>query len=194
MTLPDLIKEMKNCSACKLRGGCIQVVPPVGQYEKPSLLIIGEASGETEDETGEPFCGRAGQCLREVLRETKVINRKNTMISNVVKCRPPGNKFPKDECPDICISRWLWKEIELAAPKRILLLGGVPLKYVAGMDGITACRGQWYSVKGIRTMATYHPSYVMRCDQDDRLAFKRREFEGDISEMATEVAKLQVGA
>jgi len=190
-TIASLASEMKGCSACRMRSGCLQVVPPVGQYDRPILLVFGEAPGEAENEQGEPFVGRAGQCIREAFRGTKVINRTNTLIANVMNCRPPGNKFPTDDCPKICVSKWLWKTIELATPQRILLLGGTPLKFVAGMDGITTKRGQWYDIKGIRTMATYHPSYILRCDQDDRMRFKRDEFEGDIREMAGEVAKLQ---
>jgi len=191
MSFTDLVKEMKNCSACKMRAGCIQVVTPTGQFDNPLLLCIGECPGEEEDEKGIPFIGKAGQCLRDVLRNTKILNQNNTSISNVLSCRPPGNKFPKDDCPNICVAKWLWKEIELLAPKRMLLLGGVPLKYVAGLDGITANRGKWYNVRGIRTMATYHPSYVLRCDNEIGGEVKRQAFEGDIAEVAAEIAVLQ---
>jgi len=188
--IEELYSKMVGCTACKLRKCCMQVVPGTGQLEKPILMVVGEAPGQQEDEEGVPFVGEAGQILREALRETGILNPRNTMITNVVKCRPPKNKFPKDESAEICVSNWLWREIEIAQPKRMLLLGNVPLKYVTGMEGITAHRGQWYSVKGIRTMATFHPSYILRTDRDGTTHI-RSTFEGDIKEVAGEVKELQ---
>ena len=190
MTLEDLYSEKKSCSACRLRAGCIQVVPGTGCMENVPLLVIGEGPGQDEDEQGVPFVGQAGQVLREVLRATKVLNRTNTLITNVLGCRPAKNKFPNDDCPKICVSKWLWKEIDLAAPQRMLLLGGTPLKYVAGMDGITAKRGQWFTIKGVRTMPTFHPSYVLRTDRDG-MTNVRDAFERDVAEMAAEVSGLK---
>lgn len=188
--LSDLYKEMLDCQACKLRGACLRVVPATGQMEDPLLMIVGEAPGQDEDEQGVPFVGKAGQILRRALRETGILNKSNTIITNTVKCRPPKNNFPKDDSASICTTKWLSKEIEQAAPKRMLLLGNVPLKYVASMSGITKMRGQWLNIRGIRTMATYHPSYVSRCDGDGRLDI-RRDFERDIQDVADEIGELQ---
>ena len=187
--LTELYKEKVKCNACRLRTGCIQVVPGTGCMENPILMIVGEGPGSDEDETGEPFCGPCGQVLREIIRTTKVINKTNTLISNVLGCRPAKNKFPVDDCPNICVSKWLWKEIELAAPKRMLLLGNTPLKYVAGLTGITAQRGKYFNIRGIRTLATYHPSYILRTDQAGMLQH-RETFEADIMDVAREVKKL----
>jgi DNA polymerase len=192
VSLSDLYEEMKGCNACKMRAGCTQVVPGAGQVESPILLVVGEAPGGDEDLRGEPFVGQAGQVLRQVLRQTGVLNRTNTLISNTIKCRPPNNKFPKDDSAQVCVAKWLWREIELAKPKRLLLLGNTPLKYVAGLEGITSCRGNWYDVRGIRTMATYHPSYVMRNDSSGEM-FVREMFERDIREVADEVRGLIEG-
>ena len=82
--------------------------------------------------------------------------------------------------------------IESLAPERMLLLGGAPLEHVAGMKGITRNRGQWFDVRGVRTMATWHPSYVMRKDQDGYMDV-RDEFTGDIYDVAEEVAKIAAG-
>jgi DNA polymerase len=152
-------------------------------------MIVGEAPGADEDEKGEPFIGPAGEILREVVRATKILNKSNTLITNVCKCRPPKNKFPKDESADICMSNWFWKEFEIAKPERMLLLGSTPLKYVANMEGITACRGQWYRIKGVRTMATFHPSYILRTDRDGTM-YQRNMFESDINEVAAEVKQI----
>jgi uracil-DNA glycosylase family 4 len=187
--LRGLYERMKSCDACGLRAACTQVVPAMGQMDRPLLLIFGEAPGQQEDLEGEPFVGAAGQLLRQALRETKVINRTNTLVSNILRCRPPKNKFPVGDIPAICTAKWLDKEIELAAPDRMLLLGGKALKYVAGMDGITSCRGNWYDVRGIRTMATYHPSYVIRMDRTGDMA-TRALFERDVQEVAEELRQV----
>lgn len=187
--LVELYEEMRSCTACKTRELCRQVVVAVGQTEFPKVLVIGEAPGEQEDREGEPFVGQAGQLLRLVMRETGVLNRSNTLISNTLKCRPPNNKFPHDECPSICVSKWLDKEIELAKPARMILLGSVPLKYVAGLSGITRVRGQWLSIRGIRTMPTFHPSYVIRQEREGD-ASARSAFEADIADVAGEVAEM----
>ena len=185
--LIDFYLEKKKCRACRLRDGCSQVVTGTGCMTRPILLIIAESPGSTEDEEGEVLIGPAGQTLRSVLRATGILNRKNTLMTNVLSCHPPGNNFPKDECPDICVSKWIWDEIRIAQPKRILLLGAVPLKYVAGLEGITACRGQWREVRGVRTMPTFHPSFILRKDKEGIMSF-RDMWTKDINEVAAEVA------
>lgn len=188
-TLDELYEKKMDCEACGLRDGCSQVVPGIGCRDSPKLLVVGEAPGQEEDEQGVPFVGRAGQVLREALRESGSIKRSNTLITNVLGCRPPKNRFPKNDCPDICVAKWLEKEIKLAAPERMLLLGGRALWYVGRMQGITANRGQWFNIKGIRTMATFHPSYILRCDTEGKTHF-RKLFEEDIQEVADEVGNL----
>ena len=180
-------EQMRACSACRLRKGCNQVVLPVGNRVDPVLLICGEAPGADEDADGEPFVGKAGQVLREVLRRhAAIINKNTTLIANVLGCRPPGNKFPKDECPSTCVALWLNRIIAVTQPKRMLLLGNSPLKHVAGLSGITSMRGNWVTCKGIRTLPTYHPSYVMRSDNAGWVQ-PRQEFEADIAEVAGEM-------
>ena len=185
-SLNELYIEMESCNSCILRSGCSQVITAIGQKNNPALLIIGEAPNQEEDAMGISLEGRTGQVLREAIKETGILNKSNTLISNVIKCRPPKNKFPKDESPSICTSLWLFKEIEEANPKRMLLLGSNALKYVAGLKGITAHRGQWLKVRGIRTMATFHPSYVLRCDSDGKMII-RQTFEEDMLDVAEEI-------
>jgi len=187
-----LYANMKECSACLMRKGCSQVVTYDGLLEDtPILLIVGECPGATEDQEGLPFVGDSGQILREALRESKTLFKNNTIISNVLKCRPPKNKFPKDkDIPRLCVSKWLDNEIKLIEPQRMLLLGNVPLQHVAGFTGITKARGQWITVKGIRAMATFHPSYVMRQMNSGDLE-ARELFFSDVALVAEEVGKLQ---
>jgi DNA polymerase len=189
--LDKLYEDMKKCKSCGLREGCSQVVTAVGQTESPLLLLVGESPGQEEDTLGEPFVGKAGQLLREIIRETRVLNKNNTLISNTIHCRPPKNKFPPDEMASVCVSTWLLKEIELAKPERMLLIGAKALWYVARMEGITACRGKWYDIRGIRTMATFHPSYVLRCEGEGKTQI-RKLMEQDIGDVAEEVQKLEV--
>jgi len=184
--LNELAVEMKKCSACRLRAGCTQVVCPIGQYISPALVVCAESPGSTENETGEPLIGPAGQCFREVMRKTKILKRTNTLLLNVLNCQPPGNKFPKDDCPKICMAQWTWKIIELAKPKRMLLLGATPLKFIAELDGISKLRGQWFNIRGIRTLATFHPSFILRQDNAGIMSY-REMFTNDINEIAKEV-------
>jgi DNA polymerase len=188
-TLDELYSEMAGCQACRLRQCCTQVVLAVGQRKNPALMVIGEAPGKSEDELGEPFVGKAGELVKTVLRNTGILNRQNTIITHTLKCKPPGEKFPKDDCPEICVSKWLWEEIRLAQPKRLLLFGAVPLKYVSGLEGITTLRGQWHMVRGIRTMATFHPSFILRKDGEGYTMF-RDNFVKDINEVAQEIKKI----
>lgn len=185
-TLEALYSEMVGCSSCKMRAGCTQVVLGAGQLNKPLLLIVGEAPGQQDDEEGEPFTGAVGEILRVALRKTGIIKRTNSLITNVLKCRPPKNKFPKGEPAEICVTKWLWEEIKLAAPQRMLLLGGTALKYVAALDGITACRGQWYNIRGVRTMATFHPSFILRQNNTGLMSYGAT-FEDDIKQVALEM-------
>lgn len=180
--------EMYRCTTCGLRKRCTQVVLPTGNTENPILLIIGESPGKEEDEIGLPFVGLSGKLLRNILRDTKNINKLNTCITNTIKCRPPGNKFPIKEIPEICTSKWLYEEIKIFNPKLLLILGNIPLKWVARLEGITYCRGKWIESMGIRTMPTFHPSYVLRKDNEGDLE-ARRLFTQDIFEVSNEMKK-----
>jgi uracil-DNA glycosylase family 4 len=187
-----LYAQMKECTACIMRKMCTQVVTYDGFLDDtPLLLVIGESPGADEDREGRPFVGDCGILLRQALRATKILKKNNTIISNTLKCRPPNNKFPQDKnITKLCVSKWLDKEIEAIEPKRMLLLGNVPLGFVADLTGITKVRGTWITVKGVRTLATFHPSYVIRCmntgDMDTR-----KLFFSDIQTVAEEVSHLQ---
>jgi DNA polymerase len=183
--------DMKACTACGLRQQCTQVVLPFGKLKSPILPIVGKAPGAEEDAAGEPFVGPAGEVLREVLRATDgIIDRRTTCITNTIQCRPPSNKFPtKKEIPGVCTNKWVFPMIEMLKPQRMLLLGAKPLKHVAGLDGITKNRGTWLNIRGVRTMATFHPSFIMRKDQEGDLQ-KRKLFTGDIMDVAEEVENI----
>ncbi|HKB86468.1 MAG TPA: uracil-DNA glycosylase [Ignavibacteriaceae bacterium] len=158
--LNDLIKDCTNCPLHKSRN---KFVFGVGDPDA-DVLVVGEGPGAEEDKQGEPFVGRAGKLLNDIL---KAINfeRNAVYIANIVKCRPPGNRTPMAEEMDACFP-YLDKQIELIKPKMILALG---LTAAQGLlkkkDSLTKLRGNVYEYKGIRTMVTYHPAALLRNPQ-----------------------------
>ena len=125
------------------------------------VLLVGEAPGANEDEQGIPFVGRAGKFLDDMLAIIG-LDRTKVYITNIVKCRPPGNRDPLNVEQDACIG-YLHRQIALIRPKILVCLGRVAAKRL--MDPkflITKERGQWRDVDGMRVMATYHPSALLR--------------------------------
>jgi len=158
--LNDLIKDCTNCPLHKSRN---KFVFGVGDPDA-DVLVVGEGPGAEEDKQGEPFVGRAGKLLNDILRAIN-FERNAVYIANIVKCRPPGNRTPMAEEMDACFP-YLDKQIELIKPKMILALG---LTAAQGLlkkkDSLTKLRGNVYEYKGIRTMVTYHPAALLRNPQ-----------------------------
>ena len=148
------------CTACELSSARNQVVFGIGA-QHPDVLFIGEAPGEQEDIQGEPFVGRAGQLLNQMLAAVQW-SRDNVYIMNVIKCRPPKNRDPKQEEVQAC-SRWFDAQWELLQPKVICLLGRVAAQRVLGSDApLSALRGRWHEYRGVPVWVTYHPAYLLR--------------------------------
>jgi uracil-DNA glycosylase len=159
-----LLEEMKECTRCRLRKGCNQVVTGIGNIQSP-LLIVGECPGADEDLEGEPFVGRSGVLLNKLLSEAK-INRSDIYISNAVKCRPPNNRKPLQDELDVC-KIWLWKEIQMLSNLKIILtLGATPTSLLLKLKNITMSDlvGRMFTVKytSARIIPWYHPSYLLR--------------------------------
>jgi len=157
--------ELKNkCSACvkcELHKTRTNVVFGVGDnsYE---VLFIGEGPGEHEDLKGEPFVGRAGKLLDDMLKIIGLSREKNIYIANIVKCRPPGNRDPKPEEREACID-WLYEQIKLMKPKIIVCLGRIAATQLIDPElKITRDHGKWYDKDGIKYMAVYHPAALLR--------------------------------
>lgn len=125
------------------------------------LMLIGEAPGADEDAAGEPFVGRAGQLLDQILLSVG-LDRHQLWITNIVKFRPPGNRNPTPA--EIQASEAvLLEEIRLVNPQIIAPLGNVPTQFLLGTrEGITKLRGTWAEFRGIRVMPLYHPAYLLR--------------------------------
>jgi len=160
-SLEDLRQRVLSCQRCSLAQSRSQVV--FGEGRAPAeLMLIGEAPGEVEDRTGRPFVGPAGQLLTKIL-ESAGIPREEVYITNVVKCRPPGNRVPTKEEMAACWE-WLAAQIALVRPKIIITLGNTPTHWLLGRsEGINELRGRFFPWKGgIEVFPMFHPSYLLR--------------------------------
>lgn len=183
-TLEALQFEFRDCRACKLAKGRHRVVFGTGAA-RPQILFIGEGPGADEDQQGLPFVGRAGALLTGFISALG-LTREDVYITNVVKCRPPGNRTPEPD--EIASCRpILMRQIELLDPRLIVTLGNVPLKALnPGAAGITKERGRLFPFQRWNVLPTFHPSYLLRnprdipiCWLDFRRAFREAYPETD---------------
>jgi DNA polymerase len=148
------------CTKCRLAGTRTHVVFGVGN-PSADLMFIGEAPGRDEDIQGEPFVGRAGQLLTDIIKAMK-LTRDQVYIANVIKCRPPENRNPEPDELDAC-RPFIRRQVELIQPKVIVTLGRFGLQSLTEKGyGISTVRGQWLDYDGIKLMPTYHPAYLLR--------------------------------
>ena len=155
-----LRQDCARCRACSLCDSRTRLVFGVGR-EDAEVMFIGEGPGEQEDLQGEPFVGPAGKLLDTML-ELIDLDRSKVYIANIVKCRPPRNRDPMDLEQEAC-RQWLDRQIALIRPKIIVCLGRISAKAMIKEDfRITREHGQWFTRDGIRFIATYHPSALLR--------------------------------
>ncbi|MGB3655999.1 MAG: uracil-DNA glycosylase [Rivularia sp. (in: cyanobacteria)] len=160
-SMTELAEHCNNCHRCPLGDTRQNAVVGRGNLQA-SIMIIGEAPGQNEDETGLPFVGRAGQLLEKILASVKLDSEQDVYIANINKCRPPGNRNPTTEEIKAC-KPYLLEQIRLVDPKIILLTGATALKgLLAEKRGITKIRGQWIEWSGRSCMPIFHPSYLLR--------------------------------
>ena len=158
--LAEMAAVASVCVKCRLATTRTQVVYGVGS-PVADLMFIGEAPGRDEDLKGEPFVGRAGQLLTDIIKAMK-LTREDVYIANVVKCRPPENRNPEPDELDAC-RPWIHQQIDLIQPKVIVTLGKFALQSLTGRTyAVSTARGQWQEFHGIRVMPTYHPAYLLR--------------------------------
>ncbi len=151
---------IRGCTRCALSASRTQAVCGVGSRQA-DWLIVGEAPGADEDRQGEPFVGRAGQLLNEMLRAIG-LRREQVFIANVLKCRPPNNRDPQPAEIDCCLP-YLRRQIELLQPKVILVVGRIAAQTLLQADKpLGALRGKRHEFEGIPLVATYHPAYLLR--------------------------------
>jgi DNA polymerase len=153
------------CTRCALHAGRTQTVFGVGRRDA-DLLVIGEAPGAEEDRLGEPFVGRAGHLLNAMLRAIG-LNRQDIYIANILKCRPPNNRDPKQD-EAACCTPYLERQIELIAPRAVLAVGRIAAQHLLQSDQpIGRLRGQKleFGAERIPIVVTYHPAYLLRSPQ-----------------------------
>lgn len=158
--LEELRSECLECRLCKLCETRTNVVFGTGS-EHADVMFIGEGPGENEDLQGEPFVGRGGKLLDDML-ELIDLDRSQVYIANMVKCRPPKNRDPLPEEQSACAG-WLNRQLELIDPKLIVCLGRIAaMRFIRSDFRISREHGQWFDVNGRRVMALYHPAALLR--------------------------------
>ena len=164
-------QDIGDCTRCRLaKQGRKQIVFGVGN-PNAELMFIGEAPGADEDEKGEPFVGRAGQLLTNMIKAMG-LRREDVYIANIIKCRPPGNRTPeRDEC-ETC-SPFLMRQIQVIGPKAIVALGAVAAKTLLAVNApMSELRGQWYDFRGTKLAVTYHPAFLLRDPRQKKETWK----------------------
>lgn len=164
-------EDIGDCTRCRLhKQGRKQIVFGVGN-PRADLMFIGEAPGADEDEQGEPFVGRAGQLLNNMIKAMG-LQREDVYIANIIKCRPPNNRTPeRDEC-ETC-SSFLMRQIEVISPKAIVALGAVAAKTLLAINApMSELRGRWYEFRGTKLAVTYHPAFLLRDPRQKKEAWK----------------------
>jgi DNA polymerase len=166
-SLEQIVKEINLCTKCKLCETRTNTVPGQGS-QNPTLMIIGEGPGAEEDRTGFPFVGRAGQYMDKWMDAIGLSREKDLFITNIVKCRPPGNRDPLTDEMSACLP-YLERQIKLLKPDLILSVGRISSQVLTGhSEGIGRLRGKTYDYKGTALIPTYHPSGVLRNPDDYR--------------------------
>lgn len=176
--LEELARQVAVCTRCDLALNRTNTVFGSGDPYSP-LMLVGEGPGENEDATGLPFVGRAGKLLDDILAAVD-LTRQQVYLTNIVKCRAAveeggrmKNRQPRTSEIRAC-NPYLQGQIEAIKPKIILCLGSPAAKTLIDKDfRITKDRGKWYEIDGIKTMATFHPAYVLRQRGDDLQNTKR---------------------
>lgn len=156
--LKTACEQCEKCELCKTRHNVV-----VGKgSENAEVMFIGEGPGENEDLQGEPFVGRGGQLLDKYLTHIDLSRDKNIYIANIVKCRPPKNRDPREEEQAAC-EHWLREQMKLLHPKIIVCLGRIAAQKIISPDfRVTKAHGVFYERRGFYLMGTFHPAALLR--------------------------------
>jgi DNA polymerase len=159
-TLPLIREFIGECTRCKLSKGRTKIVFGTGS-PKARLMFVGEGPGRDEDLSGEPFVGRAGKLLTDMIKAMG-LQREDVYIANIVKCRPPENRQPEHDEVEAC-SPFLMRQIDVIRPQVICTLGNTPTQtLLQTTQGISKFRGQWFDFRDTKLLPTYHPAYLLR--------------------------------
>lgn len=170
-TLEELRVALGDCNRCKLCSGRTHIVFGVGNANA-DLMFVGEGPGRDEDLQAEPFVGRAGQLLTDIITKGMKLQRSDVYIANVVKCRPPNNRDPEPD--EIAACRpFLQRQVEIVRPKVLVALGRFAAQTMLGTAvPISRLRGTWHEFAGIKLMPTLHPAYLLRNPEDKKLVWE----------------------
>jgi len=172
---PALREAVAACTACKLCEARRQTVFGVGN-ERAHWMIVGEAPGEQEDRQGEPFVGKSGQLLDNMLRAVQLTRgeaepARQVYIANTIKCRPPGNRNPEPEELAKC-EPFLVRQVQLVQPKIIVAMGRFAVhSLLRSSEPIGRLRGRVHRFEGVPLIVTYHPAYLLRNPEDKAKAW-----------------------
>ena len=170
-SLEKLRAALGDCRRCKLWSGRTHLVYGVGN-PRAEIMFVGEGPGRDEDLQGEPFVGRAGQLLTDIITKGMKLRREDVYIANVIKCRPPENRNPEPDEVESC-EPFLKKQIELIRPRIIVGLGKFAVQtLLQSKVAISRLRGIWHEYHGIKLMPTFHPAYLLRNPGDKKLVWE----------------------
>ena len=170
-SLEELRAAIGDCQRCKLWHGRTHLVFGVGN-PKAKVIFVGEGPGREEDIQGEPFVGRAGHLLTDIITKGMGLKREDVYIANVIKCRPPDNRNPESDEIESC-EPFLVKQIELIRPRVIVGLGKFAVQtLLKSKVPIMRLRGVWHQYRGTKLMPTLHPAYLLRNPGDKKLVWE----------------------
>ncbi len=184
--LAELNREILQCRRCRLHQTKTNYVPGEGSHS-PAILFVGEGPGETEDQFGRPFIGRAGQLLDKIIQKMG-LRREDVFIGNVVKCRPPNNREPLADEVQACLP-YLRRQIAVLRPRALVCLGRVALNNLLGTaHSLGRVRGQVLDFGGIPLVPTYHPSYILHKRDKEEITRAKWEVWEDMKKVLALIA------
>jgi len=173
--LAELAGEVAACTLCRLSQTRTRTVFARGD-PAAALMFIGEGPGAEEDRQGLPFVGRSGQLLDRLIGEELGLDPSQVQVTNVVRCRPPGNRDPQDDEVKAC-TPYLERQLDLVRPAVVVTLGNFAARFMLGRaEGVSRLRGRTYDCRGAALVPTFHPSYVLRNGGGDALVQMRADF------------------
>ncbi len=184
-TMARITQQLDGCTRCRLSQHRTHIVLGRGSHEA-ALMFVGEAPGYDEDRIGLPFVGRAGQLLDKIIAAMG-FDRDEVYIANVIKCRPPQNRNPRDDEIGSCYP-FLKRQIHVVAPKLICTLGTFAAQTLLGsIEPISRLRGRFHQYEGIPLLPTYHPAYLLRNPEMKKVVWQ------DVQQISVKLGRTPVG-
>ncbi len=169
--LVALREEIGDCTRCPLAYAGRRTIVFANGDPAARLMFVGEGPGADEDATGEPFVGKAGQLLNNMINAMG-LQREQVYVANIVKCRPPANRVPEPIEANTC-SPFLLRQIDIVQPTVIVALGATAALYLLGVkQSLASLRGSWHDCRGAKLVVTYHPAFLLRDPRQKGEAWK----------------------